>query len=228
MAKEKILFVEDDPAISRGLSHNLQYEGYDVRCATHGNAALPLVADFCPDLIILDLMLPGKSGLEILRTIRESGNDVHVIILSARTSEAEKVEGLRLGADDYIGKPFGLCELLARVDSAMRRIRQRKTSTPENLIAGDLCIQSDKTVLRNGQLLKLTPRAAELLIFFAQHPNRVFSREALLRNIWDDAYEGTARTIDNFVMQIRSQIENDPAKPTRLETVHGHGYRFLI
>ena len=225
---EKILVVEDDLAIARGLVHNLEYEGYEVRSATHGNAALPVVAEFQPDLIILDIMLPGMSGFEILRQLRENGNDVHVIILSARTTENDKVEGFSLGADDYVSKPFALREFLARIASAMRRIRQRKGQEAQSIVFGDLEIfPVDKTILRGGSQIRLTPKACELLIFFAQHPKRTYSRDALIENVWHDDYDGTARTIDNFVLQIRSQIENNPAKPCRLETVHGLGYRFV-
>ena len=226
--KERILVVEDDIAISRGIVHNLEYEGYEVRTATHGSAALPMIAEFSPDLIILDIMLPGMSGFEILRQLREQGNDVHVIILSAKTTENDKVEGLTIGADDYVSKPFALREFLARVNSAMRRIRARKGEAAQSLVFGDLEIfPEERMILRNGDQIRLTPKACELLIFFAQHPNRTYSRESLIENVWHDEYDGTARTIDNFVLQIRSQIENNPAKPTRLETVHGLGYRFV-
>ncbi len=227
MPNEKILVVEDDMAIARGLIHNLGYEGYDVRHAAHGNAVMPLMTEFCPDLVILDVMLPGKSGFDILDEIRASGNEVHVIILSAKTSEVDKVQGLRLGADDYVSKPFSLKEFLARVESAMRRIRQQKKSEACAIKFGDLVIvPSEKTVTRDGVPLKLTPKALELFIFFAQHPSRIYSRDDLIEHIWHGDYDGTPRTIDNFVLQIRGQIEPAPSKPTRLETVHGLGYRF--
>ena len=200
MTKDKILVVEDDLAIARGIIYNLEYEGYDVRHAAHGCAVMPIVGEFAPDLIVLDLMLPGRSGFDILRDLRHDRNDVYVIILSARTDEADKVEGLNLGADDYIAKPFALREFLARIASAMR---------------GEVPI-------------KLTPRACELLVFFAKHPNRTYSRDALIDNIWGDSYDGTNRTIDNFIVQIRAQIEENPSKPKRLETVHGFGYRFTV
>ena len=227
MQREKILIVEDDTNILRGLVHNIGYEGYEVRTVTHGAAALSIIAEFEPDLIVLDLMLPGRNGLDILTDLRAGGNEVYVIILSARSSESEKVQGLELGADDYIGKPFGLDEFLARVNAAMRRIRKRKVEKKALIEHGGLCIDPDaKSVSLDGQMLKFTPKALELLIFFAQHPHRVYSREALLDHVWSGEYEGTARTIDNFVLQIRSQIEANPNKPERLETVHGLGYRF--
>ena len=226
--KKKILVVVDAGAIARGLIHNLEYEGYEVRGACHGQAVMPMVAEFVPDLIILDVMLPGRSGFEILKDLRASGNDVHVIILSARTGESDKVEGLSLGADDYVSKPFGLREFLARVAAAMRRIGQRRMESARPLEFGDLAIYPESmTVTRGGDPIKLTPRALELLVFFARHPNRIYSREALIEHVWGEDYDGTNRTIDNFVVQIRSQIEVNPGKPCRLETVYGLGYRFV-
>ena len=226
--KKKILVVEDDGAIARGLIHNLEYEGYEVRGASHGQAVMPMVAEFVPDLIILDVMLPGRSGFEILKDLRASGNDVHVIILSARTGESDKVEGMRLGADDYVSKPFGLREFLARVAAAMRRIGQRRMESARPLEFGDLALYPESmTVTRGGDPIKLTPRGLDLLGFFARHPNRIYSREALIEHVWGEDYDGTNRTIDNFAVQIRSQIEVNPGKPCRLETVYGLGYRFV-
>ena len=225
--KEKILVVEDDMAIARGLVHNLEYEGYEVRLASHGNAVMAMFAEFGPDLIVLDMMLPGRSGLDILEEIRASGSEVHVIILSALSAEKDKVSGLYAGADDYVSKPFSLREFLARVESAMRRIHRAKAQALETVVSGDLTISpEEKQAVRNGQALRLTPKAFELLLFFAQHPGRIYSRDDLLHHVWHDEYDGTARTVDNFVLQIRGQIEAEPSHPKRLETVHGMGYRF--
>ncbi|MBQ9242389.1 MAG: response regulator transcription factor [Proteobacteria bacterium] len=225
--KEKILVVEDDMAIARGLVHNLEYEGYEVRLASHGNAVMAMFAEFGPDLIVLDMMLPGRSGLDILEEIRASGSEVHVIILSALSAEKDKVSGLYAGADDYVSKPFSLREFLARVESAMRRIRKAKAQALETVVSGDLTISpEEKQAVRDGQALRLTPKAFELLLFFAQHPGRIYSRDDLLHHVWHDEYDGTARTVDNFVLQIRGQIEAEPSHPKRLETVHGMGYRF--
>jgi len=227
MAKEKILVVEDDPAISRGLCHNLKYEGYETRSAIRGDAVMPIVDEFHPDLIILDIMLPGIDGFEILERLRNAQNDVHVIVLSARTREDEKVRALELGADDYVTKPFGLREFLARISAAMRRIRARNTSREAPIAFDNITIEPEnKRVLRDNQPAHLTPRACELLIFLARHPGHIYSRDDLLAHAWPDDYEGTARTIDNFIVQIRAQIEKDPSRPTHLVTVHGQGYRF--
>lgn len=227
MANEKILVVEDDISISRGLCHNLKYEGYEVRCASCGNAVMPIVSEFSPLLIVLDLMLPGMDGFAVLETLRSTGNDVHIIVLSARQSEADKVRALQLGADDYVTKPFGLREFLARVQAAMRRIRARTIVEEAPITFDNIVIEPGlKRILKDGQPVRLTPRACELLIYFASHPGRIYSREALLDHAWPDDYEGTARTVDNFVVQIRSQIEADPSHPRYLMTVHGQGYRF--
>ena len=229
MAGERILVVEDDIAIARGLRHNLEYEGYAVQVAVHGDAAIPMVREFAPDLIILDVMLPGKSGFDILEELRASGNAVYVIIVSARTTEADKVEGLRIGADDYVAKPFSLRELLARIEAAMRRIRSAHAREEAPISVGDIVIApAERAVTRDGQALRLTPKAFDVLLFLARHPNRTFSREEIIENIWHDEYEGTPRTIDNFVLQIRGQIENNPSHPERLETVHGLGYRLVM
>ncbi|MBR4986070.1 MAG: response regulator transcription factor [Proteobacteria bacterium] len=225
--KAKILIVEDDMAIARGLVHNLEYEGYAVRLASHGNAVMGMFAEYAPDLIVLDMMLPGRSGLELLEAIRATGSDVYVIILSALSSEKDKVTGLQCGADDYVSKPFSLSEFLARVEAAMRRIRRAKSQAEEAVVCGDLIVNpAEKQALRDGQPLRLTPKAFELLVFFAKHPGRIYSREDLLHHVWHDEYDGTARTVDNFVLQIRGQIEPEPSHPKRLETVHGMGYRF--
>ena len=229
MAHEKILVVEDDPSISRGLCHNLTYEGYEVRNASCGNAVQPIVEEFSPVLIILDLMLPGMDGFAVLESLREAGNDVHVIVLSARQREEDKVRALRLGADDYVTKPFGLREFLARVAAAMRRIRARIADDEAQIAFDNIVIEPGlKRILKDGHPVHLTPRASELLIYFARHPGRIYSREDLLDHAWPDDYEGTARTVDNFVVQIRAQIETDPSHPRYLMTVHGQGYRFDI
>lgn len=227
MSRERILVVEDDVAIARGLCHNLKYEGYEVRHASCGNAVLPIISDFSPVLVILDLMLPGMDGFSVLEAIRSAGNDVHVIVLSARQREDDKVRALSLGADDYVTKPFGLREFLARVAAAMRRVRARQVEREARIAFGNIVIEpASKRVLKDGTPVRLTPRACELLIYFARHPGRIYARETLLNYAWPDDYEGTARTVDNFVVQIRAQIEADPAHPRYLRTVHGQGYCF--
>lgn len=224
--KAKILLVEDDEAISRGILHNLAYEGYETRLVSHGNAFFPIFDAFCPDLIVLDLMLPGLSGFDILEALRQQ-SDVCVVILSAKSQEADKVRGLKLGADDYIAKPFGLKEFLARIEANLRRTRRKEQGQKLSFDDFDIDLGA-KIIQKNNTPLKFTPKALELFLFFVTHPNRIFSREDLLSHVWDESYEGSARTIDNFILQIRTQIEENTQSPQYLETVHGLGYRFNL
>ncbi|MDX9719456.1 MAG: response regulator transcription factor [Myxococcota bacterium] len=230
MAKkaERILIVEDDAALARGLSHNLRYEGYEVLLAHDGLSGLELACNEKPELIVLDLRLPKMSGLDVLDALRREGFDMQIIILSARDREDDKVEGLRLGADDYVTKPFGLRELLARVEAALRRPRLRQAEVERKpLVVGPLSIDlRSRTVSRNGIDLNLTSKEFELLCFFVQRPRVVASRSQILNQVWGYDYEGTERTIDNFVRALRTKIEEDPTHPKLIETVFGVGYRW--
>jgi DNA-binding response OmpR family regulator len=220
---ETILVVEDDASIRSGLELNLRLEGYRVISAEDSAGGLALAREREPDLILLDLMLPDGSGLELLRRLRREEREMQVLILTARGLEADKVEGLGLGADDYITKPFGLKELLARIDAALRRDRQRRRL----LRFGDVEIdRSACTVRRGAEDVKLTRRELELLLYLAEHPGRVYTRDQLLHAVWGPDYEGTARTVDNFISSLRGKLERDPAAPDHLLTVHGLGYRF--
>jgi DNA-binding response OmpR family regulator len=222
-ARETILVVEDDASIRTGLELNLRLEGYGVLTSEDAAAGLALARTGRPDLILLDLMLPDGSGLELLRTLRREGLEMQVLILTARGLEADKVQGLTLGADDYITKPFGLKELLARIGAALRRDRAKHPT----IRFGEVEInRAACEVRRTGQPVKLTRREYELLLHLAEHPARVYSREQLLRAVWGPDYEGTARTVDNFVSSLRGKLERDPAQPDHLLTVHGLGYRF--
>lgn len=224
--RELILVIEDDVNLARGIAHNLRFEGYRVSVASDGHSGLRMACDERPDLILLDLMLPGIGGLEVLRSIREVGLTMQVIILSARGQETDKVTGLLQGADDYVTKPFGIQELLARVEASLRRPRQaRQDEAP--LTFGAYSIDgSSRTLRRDGEDVRLTGKEFDLLLFLVRHPGRSFSREVLLREVWGFGYEGTERTVDNFVHQLRIRIETDPAKPQYIKTVHGIGYRF--
>lgn len=227
--QEIVLIVEDDVSLANGLGHNLRFEGYEVRVAMDGEAGLDMALRYDPDLIVLDLMLPGLPGLEVLRALRQQGLEAQVIILSARDREKDKVEGLRLGADDYVTKPFGLEELLARVEAALRRPRrQRRSLAEERLAFGEVELwPGRREARRRGAALTLTAKEFDLLAFLARRPERAFSREQLLGEIWGEDYYGTARTVDNFVRKLRTKIEPDPAQPRHLETVHGVGYKLV-
>jgi len=225
---ESILLIEDDAVLARGIAHNLRFEGYQVTVASDGTTGLQLACDQRPDLILLDLMLPGIPGLEILQSIREAGLQMQVIILSARGQEADKVAGLAQGADDYVTKPFGVRELLARVEASLRRPRLARQQDDEELRFGEWSIHvTSRVVRRAGEEVRLTGKEFDLLVFLVRHPDRPFSREVLLREVWGLQYEGTERTVDNFVRNLRIRVEEDPTQPRYILTVHGIGYRFM-
>jgi DNA-binding response OmpR family regulator len=226
---ERILVIEDDPSILRGLQLNLGMEGYAVRSASDGEAGLALARAERFDLLVVDLMLPRLSGLEVIRELRRDDPDLPVLILSAKGQESDKVAGLQLGADDYMVKPFSLKELLARIGALLRRPRARgETGAPRNVKrAGP--VELDLAARRatvEGRELALTTREFDLLAFFVAHPERVHSREQLMEAVWGSRYFGTARTVDNFVARLRAHIGDDAEAPRHLETVRGVGYRF--
>jgi len=235
-ASALVVIVEDDAAIAEGLAMNLKLQGYRTEVAGDGEAALACIDAAGPDLVLLDISLPKLSGIDVLERLRNAGNHVPVIVLSARQDEFDKVAALRLGADDYVTKPFALAELLARVAAVLRRSR---VTRPTNDTAGgdkaplrfsDVVIDlAARTVSRGGEPVKLTHLEFELLSFFCQNRNRVFSREELLRRVWSMtlAHAGQARTVDNFVAQLRAKLEGDPDHPKHLLTVRGSGYRFV-
>jgi len=226
---ERILIIEDDPSILRGLQLNLGMEGYLVRSATDGETGLAMARTERPDLVVVDVMLPRLGGLEVVREIRRGDPDLPVLILSAKGQESDKVAGLQLGADDYIVKPFGLKELLARIDAMLRRRRARGETGPNRSVrkAGDVEVDLDARKARaQGRELELTSREFDLLAHFVSHPDRVYSREQLMEAVWGSRYFGTARTVDNFVARLRAHIGDDADHPRHLETVRGVGYRF--
>jgi DNA-binding response OmpR family regulator len=226
---EKILVIEDDPSILRGLQLNLGMEGYLVRSATDGETGLAMARSERPDLIVVDVMLPRLGGLEVVREIRRDDPDIPVLILSAKGQESDKVAGLALGADDYIVKPFGLKELLARIDATLRRRRSRGETGANRAVrrAGDIEVDLDGRKARvRGRELELTSREFDLLAWFVMHPGRVFSREQLMEAVWGSRYFGTARTVDNFIARLRAHIGDDAESPRHLETMRGVGYRF--
>jgi DNA-binding response OmpR family regulator len=227
----RILIVEDDDAIATGLALNLKLAGRPTTIARDGDEAIRQTADEDFMLVLLDINLPKKNGLEVLSALRATDNLVPVIVLSARDGEYDKVAALRLGADDYVTKPFALAELLARIDAVLRRTQQ-VTSAPvaaphgEQLQFGDVVIDlAQRLVTRGGCELKLTHLEFELLVFFVLHPNQVFSRTQLFNQVWGQS-AGSVRTVDNFVGQLRKRFETDPEQPRHFITVRGSGYRF--
>jgi two-component system, OmpR family, alkaline phosphatase synthesis response regulator PhoP len=219
----RILVVEDDLSILTGVSMNLRYEGYEVLQAQDGKAGLQKAIDARPDLIVLDVMLPGLNGYEVLKELRERGLDVPVVVLSAKGMEHDKILGLNLGADDYVAKPFALNELLARIKAVLRR-RIRQT---DGLKFSDVKLDlGAKTVDRAGKQVELTAQEFKLLAHMVSHSGRTFSRDELLLAAWGYGYEGTARTVDNFISQLRQKLEPNPDDPKHFVTVRGLGYRF--
>jgi DNA-binding response OmpR family regulator len=226
---EKIVVIEDDPSILRGLQLNLGMEGYLVRSAADGETGLALARTEKPDLVVVDVMLPRMGGLEVVRELRREDPDLPVLILSAKGQESDKVAGLQFGADDYMVKPFGLKELLARIDALLRRRRARGETGPSRAIrkAGDVELDLEaRTARAQGRTLDLTSREFDLLSFFVTHPERVFTREQLMDAVWGSRYFGTVRTVDNFIARLRAHIGDDAESPRHLETVRGIGYRF--
>lgn len=225
---EKILVIEDDPSILRGLQLNLTMEGYLVRSASDGAVGLSLAQSERPDLILVDVMLPSMDGLEIVRRVREKDPDLPILILSAKGQEPDKVAGLSLGADDYVVKPFGLKELLARIDAALRRRRGRGETGPDRSVKrfgpSEVDLKSRRLTV-SGKTVALTAREFDLLVYLVTHPEMTFSREQLMRAVWGIHY-GTPRTVDNFIVRLRAHIGDDAEAPKYIETVRGVGYRF--
>lgn len=221
-----ILIVDDEEPIQELLKFNLEKEGYTVLVAYDGPSALRIVEEKRPDLVILDVMLPGMDGMEVCNQLRQNSisRDIPVIMLTAKVEEIDKVLGLELGADDYLTKPFSPRELLARIRARLRRI---KPQTEENeLVRGDLRIDLDRfKVLVRGEEVELTPKEFELLRVLATHPGKVYSRDELLEQVWGYEYLGDTRTVDVHVRHLRQKVERDSSNPEYIETLRGIGYR---
>jgi DNA-binding response OmpR family regulator len=231
---EKVLVVEDEPTLVETLEYNLSRQDYEVLTAVDGHSALDVARKEQPDLIVLDLMLPGIDGVEVCRILRQEMS-VPILMLTARDEEVDKVVGLEVGADDYMTKPFSMRELMARVKALLRRERLiREELSVENgvrdeqtLVFGDLRIDmSRREVTRKGESLHLKPREYDLLTFLARHRGIVLSRDLILERVWGWDYDGGSRTVDVHVHWLREKIEPDPKNPIRIITVRGVGYRF--
>jgi DNA-binding response OmpR family regulator len=231
--KFKILVVEDDRTLREALRYNLVADGYEVVVADDGSEGLISARQDDPDVIILDLMLPTLSGIEVCKALRRDGSVVPVIILTARDSEMDRIGGLESGADDYVTKPFSMRELLARVGAQIRRMDMIKsvalTSGDQIIDLGDLVInRGSRAVTLAGKQLDLRPREFDLLAHLAANPGRVYTRDQLLQDVWGFEYSGDTRTVDVHVRWLRLKIEKDPSKPTLLGTVRGVGYRISV
>ena len=227
---KRVLIIEDDESMVFGLTGALESEGYEVLAARTGPEGLRLVLDGEPDLILLDLMLPGMSGFEICKRIRDQQVRSPVIMLTSRSEENDRVFGLELGADDYVTKPFSLRELLARVRSQLRRGEPGAAAAgapPSRVRIGDTVVDLDRhEVHRSGHLQPLTRREFGLLEYMIRHPGEVISRERLLKEAWGYAENQTTRTVDNHVLRLRKHIEPDPDRPRFIRTARGSGYLF--
>lgn len=224
----RVLVVEDDPSIAIGLRINLESEGYEVHVADDGERGLHLARTIEPDLVILDLMLPKRNGLEVLHDLRSEGRTVPIIILSAKAGEMDKVAGLELGAEDYVAKPFSLAELLARVRVALRRgAPAAAASQRTRIVFGDVEIDVEaRTIRRANQLVDVTATEFDVLMCLVTERGKALSREDIFRRVWGPNHHGTPRTVDNFIQQLRAKLEVDPQDPVFIQTVRGVGYRF--
>ena len=232
---EKILVVEDEPSLQETLVYTLEKLGYTVDAVGDGRQAVETARTFQPDLILLDLMLPGLDGFEVCKILRREMS-VSILMLTARDDEIDRVVGLEVGADDYITKPFSMRELMARVKAQLRRTQvirdeMEKIHTPEppakSFVFDNLVINiSRREVMLDGNILAMKPQEYELLVFFADHRGQMLSREFILERVWGWEYIGDSRTVVVHVRWLRQKIEPDPAKPVRIVTVRGGGYRF--
>lgn len=228
MMEKRILVVDDEKPIADILQFNLQKEGYEVICAYDGEEALQKVEEIMPDLILLDIMLPQKDGMEVCREVRKK-YDMPIIMLTAKDSEIDKVLGLELGADDYVTKPFSTRELLARVRANLRRhtqaAAQEETNDTNEIIIGSLVIRPDAYIVsKRGETIELTHREFELLHYLAKHIGQVMTREHLLQTVWGYDYYGDVRTVDVTVRRLREKIEDNPSHPSWIVTRRGVGY----
>jgi DNA-binding response OmpR family regulator len=229
--KDKILIVEDDAAILAGLVDLLAGEGFEVCSATDGNEALRVYEAEKPDLMLLDIMIPEKSGYDVCKQIRRQDLLTPIVMLTAKGQEVDKVVGLEIGADDYIVKPFGVNELLARVRAALRRSRARATTRKRDdspIAFGDVRIEPKTLKGTKGKKeFHVTLREVRLMQFFSDHDGEVVDRSLILDEVWGIKYGGTTRTLDQHVAKLRQKIEADASRPKHIITVHGVGYRFI-
>lgn len=227
MRVKRILVVEDEPSIVTLIKFNLEQADFSVLTAEDGNTGLRLAVEEKPDLIVLDIMLPGMDGIEICKALRLEKINIPILMLTARDEELDKVLGLELGADDYLTKPFSPRELVARIKAILRRTRQEKEVAEESVITiGDLTIYVEKfEVELKGKTIELTPKEFELLLFLANHHGKVLSRDQLLNGVWDFEYDGDTRIVDVHVSHLREKIEDDAKQPQYIRTIRGFGYK---
>ncbi len=224
-SRGSVLVVDDEPTIAEVVSRYLERAGYATRVAGDGNEALRLAGEERPDLVVLDIMLPGTDGLQVMRRLRERDR-ISVILLTAKGEQTDRVVGLRLGADDYVVKPFSPAELVARVEAVLRRV-DPAPAHDERLVFDGLEIEpAARRVTIDGDEAELTVREYDLLLFLARHPGQVFSRDQLMEHVWDYSFYTDTSTVTVHMRRLRSKVEEAPSEPRRLQTVWGVGYRF--
>ena len=225
----KILIVEDEPNMRLGLKDNLEFEGYEVNLAEDGETGLKHILEGNYSLVLLDVMLPKISGYDICKTVRKSGNDIPIILLTAKGEEIDKVLGLELGADDYVTKPFSLRELLARIKAVLRRAEERSEVKNKDFIKiGRVEVNfSSYNAFENGNAVQMSHKEFEILSFLWSRKNSTVSRDDLLTNVWGYDENPTTRTVDNFILKLRQKVEKDFNHPQIILTVHGIGYKLI-
>lgn len=225
---ERILVVDDERDLVEGLKYNLELEGYSVDTAFDGARGLAKVESCRPALLLLDVMMPGMNGLKVLQTMRERGDRTPVILLTAKSQPEDKVTGLEIGADDYVTKPFGLPELMARVRAVLRRTKPEEEPAAEIFSFGDLTVDFRRYVIqRDGREFPLSRFESEILRYLVTHKNEVVTRRDLLTKVWGYVNLPTTRTVDNHIARLRKKVEDTPEEPRYILTVHGIGYRFV-
>jgi len=223
----RILIIEDEPDMARGLQFNFEARGFEVVIAGTGEAGLQAAADIKPDLVLLDVMLPKRDGYDVCRTLRKTQPGLPIVMLTAKGQEDDVVLGLKLGADDYVKKPFSVAELVARIETVLRR-SAATNGRPERVAFGSVIVDFVRhEATRGGTPLELTPKEFEVLRYFASHRGTVVSREALLDAVWGYASTPNTRTVDQHIVKLRQKVEDDPHEPRFLITMHGIGYKFV-
>jgi DNA-binding response OmpR family regulator len=227
MADPRILIIEDEPDLLRGLALNLKAEGFAVLTASRGDLGVEQALRERPDLILLDIMLPGMNGLDVCRQLRKKGFDAPIIMLTAKAEEVDRVVGLEIGADDYVTKPFGIRELLARIRVRLRR-HAPAGETGSRLRFGAVEVDFDKhEVLRQGKRVDLTAKELEVLRLLARHRGEIVTRDHLLDEVWGYETYPTTRTVDNHILRLRQKLEEDPSDPRFILSIYGEGYKFV-
>ena len=224
--KQTLLVVEDDEALMLGLEENLKFAGYHVLTASDGETALKTAIEREPDLILLDIMIPGLSGYEVCRRLREGGHQTPVVMLTARQDEFDKLHGFEMGADDYVTKPFSVGELLARIAAVLRRGVPQPVTQIRHEFADCVLDVESRILIKAGKEIALTRTEFDLLAYFCANEGKALSRDDVMNAVWGTEYFGTQRSLDSFVASLRSKIEKKSGKPEHILTVHGVGYKF--